>query len=111
MQVHGHGQCRACGTNIEPCCSGDVSAGPGDLAPSLDLPGIGPELFPALFAGLGGVRASVTTEALCFALQQRLGCDLEQARDVLEAGVRVGWICAQPHGAMRLGAGPRREVD
>lgn len=25
--VHGHGQCRFCGTNIDPCCQG----GPGDV--------------------------------------------------------------------------------
>jgi len=22
IQVHGHGQCATCGTNIDPCCSG-----------------------------------------------------------------------------------------
>ncbi len=88
-----------------------MSARPGELAASFDLPGIGPELFPVLFRGLGSERASVTSEALCFALQQRLGCDLEQARDVLEAGVRVGWIRTQAHGVVQLGAGPRREVD
>ena len=63
VQVHGHGQCRACGTNTEPCCSGDVSAHPGELAASFDLPGIGPELFPVLFRGLGSERASVTSLA------------------------------------------------
>lgn len=23
VHVHGHGQCGACGTNIQPCCDGD----------------------------------------------------------------------------------------
>lgn len=25
VEVHGHVQCAACGTNIEPCCSGEVA--------------------------------------------------------------------------------------
>jgi len=23
VHVHGHGQCVSCGTNVEPCCSGE----------------------------------------------------------------------------------------
>ncbi|MCA9286147.1 MAG: hypothetical protein KDA22_13060 [Phycisphaerales bacterium] len=23
IEVHGHGQCAACGANIDPCCSGE----------------------------------------------------------------------------------------
>lgn len=26
VQVHGHGQCRTCGVNVEPCCQGAPEA-------------------------------------------------------------------------------------
>ena len=72
MRVHGHGQCERCGTNIEPCCAGanaldEASAASGDPC------GLDAGLFARLFLQLGGATATVTTEALLFALVQRLG--------------------------------------
>ncbi|MGC6486722.1 MAG: hypothetical protein ACON4Z_03690 [Planctomycetota bacterium] len=111
VRVHGHAQCRACGTNVEPCCSGDVTVEPATLAVDALGAGCGPGLFPALFDRLGGRTASVTAEALCHALQLRLGCDLDEARDVLTAAQRAGWILAPSPGVHRLGAGARPDVD
>jgi len=28
VQVHGHGQCRRCGINIDPCCGGECAMTP-----------------------------------------------------------------------------------
>lgn len=111
VRVHGHGQCRTCGINTEPCCSGDVSAELGDLKDPLEGAGLGPSLFPRLFESLGGAGALVTTDAVCFALQQRMGCDLEVARDVLRAAERVGWLQTPTPGVHRLGSCTRPEVD
>ena len=105
--VHGHGQCLACGTNVDPCCTGDTGndaatttrrepgTGPGDTPPAL---------FPLLFQRLGGERATVTTDALLFAMTQRLDCDLDEARLVLEAAERIGLVRTQAPGLHRLHA-------
>ena len=109
--MHGHGQCRSCGTNTEPCCSGDVSGDACEVTQTPPRAEIGPGLFRAVFDALGGKGASVTTEAVCFALQQRLGCDLEGARRVLLAASRAGWLRSAGPGTHRLGAGEGPEVD
>ena len=101
MPVHGHGQCERCGNNIEPCCSGanalDEASSAGGDACSLDA-----GLFARLFLQLGGATATVTTEALLFALVQRLGSDLDAARVVLEAAHRVGLVVPAGTGLHRL---------
>ena len=91
VPVHGHGQCAHCGTNIEPCCAG---ANAQDEAAATDGNEAGPDprLFQRLFAQLGGGTATVTTDALLFALVQRLGTDLDGARLVLEAAERIGIV-------------------
>lgn len=101
MRVHGHGQCERCGTNIEPCCAGanaldEASAASGDPC------GLDAGLFARLFLQLGGATATVTTEALLFALVQRLGSDLDAARVVLEAAQRVGLVVPAGSGLHRL---------
>lgn len=101
VPVHGHGQCERCGTNIEPCCAGanalDEAATTTDVATGPD-----PQLFPRLFAQLGGSAATVTSDALLFALTQRLGCDLDEARLVLEAAERLGVVVPAGVGMHRL---------
>ncbi len=90
--MHGHTQCPRCGNTVEPCCSG-ASAGDEAAATSAIDAGPDPALFPALFAErLGGAAATVTTDALVFALTQRLGTDLDGATLVLEAAERLGVV-------------------
>jgi len=105
VHVHGHGQCATCSTNVEPCCAGDApgdaalvaDAGPSDADPA-------PQLFPSLFAILGGEGATVTGDALRFALVGRLGCDLADAETVIEAALHVGAVRRVDDDAYRLAA-------
>jgi hypothetical protein len=89
--VHGHSQCARCHTTVDPCCSGADAAGEAGAADGIDA-GPDPRLFVSLFEHLGGVAATVTTESLLFALVQRLGTDLDDARLVLEAAEHVGLV-------------------
>ena len=100
VQVHGHGQCSNCGTNIEPCCAGADAAEEAGSTTTVNA-AEGPQLFAQLFVQLGGALATVTSEALLFALVQRLGTDLDDAKIVLEAGERIGIV-------QRVGAGCHR---
>lgn len=89
--VHGHGQCAACRANIEPCCAGASVADEADGGENEALL-VDPNLFARLFENLGGKTATVTTDALLFALVQSQGSDLDTARLLLEAGERVGVV-------------------
>ncbi|MEO6595060.1 MAG: hypothetical protein ABIP94_09950 [Planctomycetota bacterium] len=91
VHVHGHGQCAHCGANVEPCCGGADAADEAAATPGVHAEAE-PGLFARVFAQLGGVKATVTTDALLFALTQRLGTDLDDARLMLEAGERVGLV-------------------
>lgn len=102
VHVHGHGQCAACGTNVEPCCAGDNPNAADTRRANGDADGAAPQLFPLLFEGLGGRDATVTTDALLFALANRLGSDLAEARLVLEAAERVGIVRTPRAGLHRL---------
>lgn len=99
--MHGHEQCAHCASNVGPCCSGadaaSEAAATAEVATQPD-----PSLFTALFEHLGGVDATVTTDSLLFALVQRLGTDLEDARVVLEAAERVGLVVNDASGCHRL---------
>jgi len=101
VQVHGHGQCSQCGSNVEPCCAG---AGPDDASATADMPEFDadPELFERLFVRLGGEGVTVTGEALRFSLAQWLGTGLEEAGVVIEAGVHVGKLAVAAPGTYRL---------
>jgi hypothetical protein len=101
VQVHGHGQCSKCGTNYEPCCAGADAADEAGSTTGVDATAE-PQLFARLFVQLGGAKATVTTEALLFALVQRLGTDLDDARIVLEAGERIGIVQPVGEGCHRL---------
>ena len=101
VQVHGHGQCSNCGTNIEPCCAGADAAEEAGSTTTVNA-AEGPQLFAQLFVQLGGAEATVTTEALLFALVQRLGTDLDDAKIVLEAGERIGIVQRVRAGCHRL---------
>jgi hypothetical protein len=91
VAVHGHSQCARCHTNIGPCCGG-ADAGTEAATNAGVEAGPDPHLFVQLFAHLGGAHATVTTQSLLFALTQRLGTDLDEARLVLEAAERVGVV-------------------
>jgi hypothetical protein len=101
VQVHGHGQCGKCGTNYEPCCAGADAADEAGSTTEVNA-SEEPQLFARLFVQLGGAKATVTTEALLFALVQRLGTDLDDARIVLEAGERIGIVQPVGVGCHRL---------
>lgn len=107
VQVHGHGQCARCHTNIEPCCNGADAAGEAGATSDIDT-GPEPQLFAQLFAHLGGKKATVTTGSLLFALTQRLATDLDGAKLVLEAAERVGIVQATGAGCHRLSAPAKR---
>ena len=91
VRIHGHGQCPHCGNNVEPCCNGANAQDEAAATTAIDT---APDqwLFPRLFDHLGGRTATVTTESLLFALTQRLGTDLDDARLVLEAAERLGIV-------------------
>jgi hypothetical protein len=101
VPVHGHGQCERCGTNIEPCCTGANAFDEAAVTAAIDVVP-DPHLFARLFDQLGGRSATVTTETLLFALVQRLGTDLDDARLVLEAGERLGLVVPAGTGLHRL---------
>ena len=101
VPVHGHGQCERCGTNIEPCCGGANAAEEAGATPDIAT-GPDPGLFARTFVALGGAEATVTGDALRFALAQRLGSDLDEARLVLEAAERVGLVVPVPGDLFRL---------
>ena len=101
VHVHGHGQCANCGTNVEPCCGGAAN---GDAqvdggAPELEAD---PQLFVRVFAQLGGAGATVSGDALRFALAQWLGIDLDAAAVVIDAGVHTDKLVAASVQAFRL---------
>lgn len=100
-QVHGHGQCARCGTNIEPCCSGANAESEAAVTAGIDT-GPDPGLFARTFVYLGGAAVTVTIEALRFALAQRLGVDLDEASVVIEAAERTGLIEPSGVGLYRL---------
>jgi hypothetical protein len=91
VRVHGHGQCPWCGNNIEPCCTGADAFDEAGATTAIDT-APDQQLFPRVFAQLGGAAATVTRDALVFALVQRLGTDLDDARVVLEAAERLGIV-------------------
>jgi hypothetical protein len=93
VQVHGHGQCTDCGSNVDPCCAGASAAddaSSGGLGSAVAVPD--PGLFARLFVRLGGAAATVTTESLLFALATAQDCDRDEARLLLEAGERIGLV-------------------
>lgn len=102
VHVHGHGQCMTCNTNVEPCCSGDST---NDAACKVETSAevhTAPQLFPSVFESIGGRDATVTTDALLYALSSRLACDYADARLVLEAAERVGIVHTKTRGLHRL---------
>lgn len=101
MHVHGHGQCTQCGANVEPCCGG---AGNSDVAAGLPASHIDvePGLFARLFLQLGGERKTVTRAALEGAYVARQGGDLAEAREVIDAAVRLGMLLEGGPGWLRL---------
>ncbi|MCA8953168.1 MAG: hypothetical protein KDE27_26895 [Planctomycetes bacterium] len=102
VHVHGHAQCTVCGSNVEPCCDGAAAASEADhdaLAPLH----ADPELLPRMFDRLGGRSATVTRDALVFALTEHLDADVDTARLVLEAAERTGVVVANVSGCYRLG--------
>lgn len=103
VSVHGHDQCAKCGTNVGPCCSGADAATEAATTDEVAT-GPDPKLFAVLFEHLGGVGATVTSDSLLFALVQRLGTDLDDARVVLEAAERVGLVVNDGNGGHHLRA-------
>ena len=99
--MHGHVQCTRCGENLEPCCAGASSDDAGTMATN-DGMTPAPTLFPRLFEQLGGVGATVTTDALVYALTNHLGCTRDDALLVLEAAERVGVVRTIAVGPHRL---------
>lgn len=100
VRVHGHGQCSRCGTNVDPCCAG-ASAQAEALEGRSDGKRLDPNLLPRLFAELGGLRATLTEEALVFALCRDLDCDVDEARMVLDAARDLG-VIAREDGRVQL---------
>ncbi|MFN3240467.1 MAG: hypothetical protein ACE37K_03025 [Planctomycetota bacterium] len=111
VHVHGHAQCVTCGTNVDPCCSGDTGNDAATRTTTDEQVHVAPELFPLVFDGLGGRAITVTTDALLFALCNRLGSDLAEARMVLEAAERVGVVETARPGQHRLRELPPPNVD
>lgn len=101
VAVHGHEQCELCSGNVAPCCAGADPVNEAAATPGI-AGGPEPHLFDQLFEQLGGHAATVTTDALLFALTQRLGTDLDDAKVVLEAAERVGVVARAGKACHRL---------
>ena len=78
VHVHGHGQCLTCNTNVEPCCAGDSANDAVTRTDTDERVDTAPRLFPMVFDSLGGQNVTVTTDALLFALSNRLASDYEE---------------------------------
>ena len=102
VRVHGHGQCATCKTNIEPCCSGDNTDDAACKNRGQEINNSGLHLFPRVFDAIGGRKATVTTEALIFGLNTRLGTTYDEARALIEAAERIGIIVTKAPGLQRL---------
>jgi hypothetical protein len=91
VHVHGHGQCQACGTNVDPCCAG---ANPGSEAmqPGANAVPVDAAMLRRVFEELGGSSVTVTEQCFLFALSRALDAPLDEARAVLEAGVDLGLL-------------------
>jgi hypothetical protein len=96
VPIHGKATCPCCGAEIQIACEG---AGAGEAIVRGDGDFVVPtDLFARLFARLGGLDASVTEDALLFALTELQDVDLDGARLLLEAGVHTRAIRrAGPH--------------
>ena len=102
VRVHGHGQCATCKTIIEPCCSGDNT---NDAACKNSVDAIDNSdrhLFSRVFDSIGGRHATVTTDALIFGLNTRLGTTYDEAQALIEVAERIGIIVSKPPGLQRL---------
>ncbi len=93
VQVHGHGQCGRCGTNLAPCCGGASADAevdePGPRATQID-----PMVFVRLFGQLGGTDRTVTKACAVQALARALDTALDDAQIVIDAGLALGHIVA-----------------
>lgn len=82
LWVHGHGQCTACGSAVEPCCQG--------AGEELERAGSDRPPAPSRVAEvLAARRASLTRDALLWELCTRTGCSYDAARNALEAAERL----------------------
>ncbi len=103
VHVHGHGQCAACGSNVDPCCSGAAADTEADQPRALGAV-VAPTTFDRLFEQLGGAGATVTIDSARQALARMLDLPLDDAAMVLDLGVELGRL-------RRVGATLRRAVD
>ena len=109
MQVHGHGQCATCGTNIQPCCAGDSGNDAGSCAKVSAAVEVAPGWLEDVFDHLGGPEATVTSDALLLALGARFGSDLAATKQMLGRAVRQGALVTIAPGQHRLGSGRLRD--
>ena len=91
VHVHGHGQCSACGTNVDPCCAGaspeSEASVPQEKAPPDDH-----SALRRAFQEAGGAQSTVTEAAFLFALARVLDAPLEDAAVALDAAVEIGLV-------------------
>lgn len=78
VDVHGHGQCAACGVNIDPCCQGAS----GDLALDTGLADRGVALLRSLVGA-----APVSRETLLNLAAARSGCPWSEVEAWLAAAI------------------------
>jgi hypothetical protein len=100
VPVHGHGQCAACGTNVEPCCGG--AGDEADEWSGREIE-VDPTVFPRVFDHLGGRDVAVTEDALVHAFCLRQGSTWDDARAVLGVAQRLGLLRETAAGVYRLG--------
>ena len=62
----------------------------------------GLHLLPKVFDSIGGRKATVTTEALIFGLNTRLGTTYDEARALIEVAERISIIVTKAPGLHRL---------
>jgi hypothetical protein len=105
--VHGQTTCHRCGADITTACAGadPVSEAAPHAGHDFAVP---TDLFPRLFVRLAKKDASVTTEALLFAICEHQDVDLEGARLLLEAGEHTRAIARTGPDSWRLRRRRRR---
>lgn len=95
VEVHGHGQCAACGTNVVPCCTGA-----GQEADAGERGGLA--TLPDLLAVLEEGGGTLQRDDLLNRFAQVTGCTWEDGEALLRAGVHRGVLTHGPDDLVAL---------
>lgn len=101
VAVHGQATCPRCGADVTAACEG-ADAADEALDPCGESYSVPTDVFERLFRRLAHRNASVTTDALLFALVELQGVDRDGAQLLLEAGEHTRAIAKTGPDSWRL---------